>query len=247
MVHDEAMKERKAKHRLYAPSLDGRAVELSASEAHHALHVLRLREGDEVELFDGAGGVAWGALRPSGRKAAAVEVADRQSAARPEPVLELAFACPKGKRLDWLVEKAAELGTARLTPLVFSRSATQPSAHALERLGAICIAAAKQCGANFLPEVGRPVELGDFLAANRAGLRLLGSVEAKTSLPSALTGYRRGKGIAVLIGPEGGLAEAETAEAVAAGFVPVGLGGLTLRIETAAAAMLAAVTAFLAE
>ena len=247
MVHDEAVKERKAKHRLYAPSLDGRAVELSASEAHHALHVLRLREGDEVELFDGAGGVAWGALRPSGRKAAAIEVAGRRSAARCEPVVELAFACPKGKRLDWLIEKATELGAARLTPVVFSRSATQPSAHALERLGAICIAAAKQCGANFLPEVGRPVELGDFLAANRAGLRLLGSVEAKTSLPSALTGYKRGEGVAVLIGPEGGLTEAETTAAEDAGFVPVRLGDLTLRVETAAAAMLAAVTAFLTD
>jgi 16S rRNA (uracil1498-N3)-methyltransferase len=247
MVHDEAMKERKAKHRLYAPSLDGRAVELSASEAHHALHVLRLREGDEVELFDGAGGVARGGLRPSGRKAAAVEVAGRRSAARPEPVVELAFACPKGKRLDWLIEKATELGAARLTLVVFSRSASQPSAHALERLGAICIAAAKQCGANFLPQVARPVELGDFLAANQAGLRLLASAEAKTSLPSALTGYKRGEGITALIGPAGGLTDAETAAAVEAGFVPVRLGDLTLRVETAAAATLAAVTAFLAE
>ena len=131
--------------------------------------------------------------------------------------------------------------------MVFSRSAGQPSAHALARLGAICIAAAKQCGTNFLPEVGRPVELGDFLAAARSGLRLLASADAKASLPSALTGYRRGEGVAVLIGPEGGLTEAETTAAVDAGFVPVGLGGLILRVETAAAAMLAAVTAFLTE
>ena len=261
MVHDvfrccyrqglvSKVNEHRATHRFFTPSLGGDAVELPASEAHHALHVLRLRAGDEVELFDGAGGVAWGALRPAGRKAAAVDVTGRQLVPRPEPVVELGFASPKGKRLDWLIEKATELGAARLTPVVFSRSVAgraEPSQHALERLRAICIAAAKQCGASFLPEITGPVKLVDFLAAARAGVRILGAVEAKTSLPSALTGYRPGAGIGVLIGPEGGLTDAERAAAVDAGFVPVRLGDLTLRIETAAAALLVAVNAFLAD
>ena len=147
-------------------------------------------------------------------------------------------------------EFATELGAARLTPVVFSRSVggrAEPSGHALDRLRAICIAAAKQCGANFLPEIDRPVKLADVLASTRAGIRLLGAVEAKVSLPGALTGYRTGAGVGVLIGPEGGLTDAEMAAATDAGFVPVRLGGLTLRIETAAAVLLALVNTFLAD
>jgi len=232
---------------IHTRDINGEDIRITGSDVHHIKDVLRLGPGAKVVCIDESA---------AEHEVNLTEVAEDTvtgriiKTTRPErPIVEVALfqGLPKGRKFDFVVEKATELGAVRLTPVVFGRSATQPSAHALERLGAICIAAAKQCGANFLPEVGRPVELGDFLAANRAGLRLLGSVEAKTSLPSALTGYKRGEGVAVLIGPEGGLTEAETTAAVDAGFVPVRLGDLTLRVETAAAAMLAAVTAFLTD
>ena len=100
------MSEFGAKHRFFAESVTGPVVELPAGQAHHALHVMRLSAGDMVEVFDGSGEVVTGSLRPTGRRAAQVEVTDRRSGEPPPgPSVELAFAVPKGRRLDWLLEK----------------------------------------------------------------------------------------------------------------------------------------------
>ena len=233
------------KHRFFAESIAGGSVELSTGEAHHALHVLRLRDGAAVEVFDGAGGAAEGVFRPTGRKGGVIEIVERRQAAdRSEPVIELAFATPKGKRLDWLIEKATELGAAALSPVVFERSIAGPGRGEgpSDRWRGTCIAAAKQCGADFLPEIRRARGLEEFLAAATAGARILGDSAGAAGAAEALAAGSVG-GVAILIGPEGGLTEPERAGAIQAGFTPVRLGELTLRIETAAVALLAAVRA----
>ena len=109
--------------RFFALPINPPAVELPAAEAHHALNVLRLRAGMEVEVFDGQGAHAVGRISHArhGQVTVTVLRVDPPTC-RPEPVVHLAFAVPKGKRLDWLLEKATELGAASLQPVVFQRS-----------------------------------------------------------------------------------------------------------------------------
>lgn len=240
-------------HRFFVEAIPADVVELPADQAHHAAGVLRLRSGQEVEVFDGAGGAATGTLKVAGRGRVLVHIVSQHPAKpRPEPITELAFAVPKGKRLDWLLEKATELGAARLVPVVFERSVARPevSEHAHARWRGICIAAAKQCGLDFLPEIAAPVDLRAHIATVTAEIKLLGSAESACSVPQALSAWSAGKRpegtplsgrVAILVGPEGGLTEPEQAQAQAAGFVPVRLGSLTLRVETAAIALLATV------
>ncbi|MCD4700179.1 MAG: 16S rRNA (uracil(1498)-N(3))-methyltransferase [Phycisphaerae bacterium] len=236
------MKVSRETRRFFVESLDGETVELSAVEAHHSLDVLRLTDGTEVEVFDGIGGSADGTLHLHSRKQAEVHILRRRRAQdRPEPLVELAFAVPKGKRLDWLLEKTTELGAARLIPVIFERSVakTAPS----NRWRRTCIAAAKQCGADFLPEIASARKLPDFLAETDADIRILGDAGGEMSIPIVIKKWSSGKRITVLIGPEGGLTDAEDTAAGEAGFLPVRLGNFTLRVETAAVALLAAVNA----
>ena len=237
------------RHRFYASDLSGEVVDLDAAQAHHAGDVLRLRKGQAVELFDGAGQVAAGIVQELGRRRLAVAVTQRQWLARTGPAVELAFAVPKGKRLDWLLEKATELGAARLCPVVFERSVATPelSGHAQERWLATCIAAAKQCRIAFLPEIAAPLELRRYLEQCTATCRLMGDPDATETIAQALAGRSSSSDktglLAVLTGPEGGITEAEAGLAAKAGFNPVRLGRNVLRVETAPIALLAAVQA----
>ena len=205
------MKTGRETRRFFVESLDGKVVELSAGETHHAIDVLRLADGAEVEVFDGAGGSADGILHLHGRKQAKVHILQqyRRAMERPEPVVELAFAVPKGKRLDWLLEKATELGAASLSPVLFHRSVatTAPSGRWLKT----CIAATKQCRSNFLPEIAPARALSDFLAEVEADIRILGNASGEMSIPTAIKEWSSGKRIVILIGPEGGLTDDETA------------------------------------
>ncbi|HET6428962.1 MAG TPA: RsmE family RNA methyltransferase [Phycisphaerae bacterium] len=232
------------RHRFFADSIAEDVVALPAEEAHHALHVLRLTDGTALEVFDGMGGVGEGVLRVPDRRGASVEIRLRRSA-RPvaAPVVELGFAVPKGKRLDWLLEKATELGAGVLAPVVFARSVARPdlSGKARARWRAHCIAAAKQCRADLLPEIRPPEELTDFLARPLAGV--FGDPAAGHSLATALAELAGAQRVRILVGPEGGMTDPERAAAEAAGLTPVRLGGYVLRTETAAVAMLAAVRA----
>lgn len=241
-----AKKDRNPRRRFFVESLETDRFELSADQAHHALNVLRLTDGAEVALFDGAGGVAEAVLRVCGRKRLEVHVLQRRQATeRPEPLVELAFAIPKGKRLDWLLEKATELGAARLSPVVFERSVVIPTIgeEARSRWRKTCIVAAKQCGAEFLPEITPARMLAEFLADVEADIRIRGDVAGDLTVPAALKDWSAGKRIVILIGPEGGFTAAEADAANDARFRHTRLGNLILRIETAAVALLAVVKA----
>jgi len=233
-----------ARHRFFAESLEGDLVALSSDQAHHARDVLRLATEAEVEVFDGAGGVAAGRLQLSGRQAVAVRVLERRRApAPPGPTVEIAFSIPKGKRLDWLLAKATELGAAAVAPVVFERSVVRPtwSEHAHRRWRAVCVAAAKQCGANVLPHILPPRPVAVYLAGRGDRLGVFGQTAQAEDLPAVLAGLPAGRGIAALVGPEGGMTAAERQGALDAGFRPVRLGGYVLRVETAALAILAAI------
>ena len=238
--------------RFFADNLGGDMVELSTAESHHALHVLRLTSGETVELFDGRGNLADGEIAKARRGKVSVRVAGRRRAAdRPRPQVHLAFAAAKGKRLDWLLAKATELGAASLTPVHFERSVVKPADLAgtkRERWRGQCVAAAKQSHLNWLPEIRGPLALGAYLQNfdSARGVGLAGSVSPQAApVRDALDAASAGSAgeVHVLVGPEGGMTDAEYAAAEAAGFVPVRLGYATLRIETACVALIAAVVA----
>jgi len=240
--------------RFHAPDLSAKIVRLSAGEAHHALHVLRLGTGAAVTLFDGRGSVADGHVATVRRSAVDVRVEARRPAEpRPGPTVHVAFAVPKGKRLDWLLEKATELAAASLEPVLFERSVAAGGLARLsptkrQRWQAHCIAAAKQSGLNWLPDLADPRTLGDFLADALTGpagyVGLVGVVNGGSKpIREVLSQAPAGRELCLLIGPEGGLTRSELVDAVQAGFVPVRLGRTTLRVETAALALLAAAMA----
>ena len=236
------------RRRFFVEAVTEPSVKLPAGEARHASRVLRLKAGAAVELFDGRGGVAEGHLESIARDEAIVRVDSiRRAAGRDEPVVHLAFAVPKARRLDWLLEKACELGAASLRPVVFERSVSggdKLSPAGRDRRRARCIAAAKQCGLDFLPDIHDSAALVDFIPTVSDCLAIVGSGDATAQvLPAAIAQWRPGREICILVGPEGGLTETELDAATDAGFVPVRLGRATLRVETAVIALLAAATA----
>jgi 16S rRNA (uracil1498-N3)-methyltransferase len=218
-------------------------AELTDQARHYLRDVLRLSPGAAVELFDGRGG-AWEAIVEPGFAALAVG-APRPALAR-GPVLSLLFALSKGEKGDLVVQKATELGVARLCPWTAERSVVRLEAgKGLERAarwGRIAAEAARQCGRADLPVVEAPVGLVAALAAVPAGHRLV-VLHGPGGAPLGDLGLEGAPGVALVVGPEGGLTEGELEACQRAGAVRGALGPRTLRAETAAIAGVAALQA----
>ncbi|REK26290.1 MAG: 16S rRNA (uracil(1498)-N(3))-methyltransferase [Planctomycetota bacterium] len=229
-------------------------VRLTDSEAHHLIHVMRAQVGDEVVLFDGSGTEAAARVAELGRTDAVLAVLSRDQVDRELPFrLTLAVALPKGDRQKWLVEKAVELGVARLLPLKTKRGVAQPVTSAIERLRRSVIEAAKQCGRNRLMEIGEPVEVVDLFSEWAAeDLALVAHPESDGAAATApwtgpavtlgeVSSQRGSDGhVVVAIGPEGGFADEELAAAAEAAWRRLDLGPRILRVETAALTVAAA-------
>lgn len=244
--------------RVYSPRPIGAAgseLELDAAAAQHVTRVLRLRAGAMLTLFDGRGG-EWTvqiARLVSGR--CSVRIDAHRPIERESPLhLTLLQALARGEKMDWVLQKATELGVARILPVATERSVVQldeeRAGRRVEHWQAVVAAACEQCGRNRLPEVLAPRSLEAacrLAAATPATTRLVlapGSPEtlASVAVNSATPGEPKlpsTRDIALLIGPEGGLSEVELGYASAAGFAPVSLGPRVLRTETAAIAALA--------
>ncbi len=220
---------------------------LPADEARHASRVLRMRVGDAVSLFDGVGARAEGVLSAVTKRDVRVTLGEVRFTERPGRRVELAFAVPKGKRLDWLLEKTTELACTTLQPVRFERSVageTTFSDGKRERWLDRCIAACKQSGGAWLPELRDPVTLEEYLGECDAPVRWLGDPSASARpMMAAVHEVQPDAAAAILVGPEGGLTDDEIEASRAAGFAPVRLGHTVLRVETACVAMLAGVRA----
>jgi len=243
----------RAPHRFHhpgpiGPRAPGERLLLPVSESHHLIDVLRLREGTPIDLFDAAG--ATYRARFVGRRDGCAEIellAPLDSASPAGPVVKLAVAMLKRRAMDLLIEKLSELGVDTLQPLHTRRSVIPPRAEdepgVPERWSRLAIAAAKQCGRPRPLSLPPPMAVEHWLQADRPPAD--GLVAAFGGNPRPLGEWLRqrpalDRPIWIAIGPEGGWTPAEQAAFESAGYVPVGLGPLTLRAETAAIAAAAA-------
>jgi len=242
-------------HRFYIPparwNLD--APVLDAGEAHHCTDVLRLAAGDRVTLFNGQGAEATAQITSIARDAVALKVL-QSARTGPLPVqVTLAQAIPKGKNMEFILQKAVELGAARIVPIQSERTVVQLDpddlARKREKWQSTVIEAAKQCGQNWLPEVATPVAPRAFFeSAPRFDLMLIASLqpdarrfrEVLAEFASAMPSGTRN--VLVMVGPEGDFTPAELALAKSHGCRPVSLGPIVLRTETAALYCLSAIS-----
>jgi 16S rRNA (uracil1498-N3)-methyltransferase len=242
-----------------APVAAGKRVIVEGSAANHIARVLRLRSGDALTVFDGSGGEFGARIEEFRKEAVVVAVEEHRPLDRESPLpLTLVQGISRGERMDWIIQKATELGASRIVPVFTKRSVVRLDGKQAERKlqhwRAITVAACEQCGRNRIPDLAAPVDFFDMLAGDSSGhpdsagrpdsAGHSDSVGA-TRLLLSPTGDLRiddlqdvGKGITVLIGPEGGLEEVEQEAAIAAGFKAVRLGPRVLRTETAAIAAL---------
>jgi 16S rRNA (uracil1498-N3)-methyltransferase len=232
--------------RFYCPQplVNGSTVELPEAVAHH-LHVVRLQPGAALTLFNGDGGQYRATLVESGKRraTAVIDGHEANDAEAPYPVT-LAQGLPEGSKMDWIIEKAVELGVAAIQPLAAARSVVRLSGERLEKRQAhwhgVIVAASEQCGRNRLAQLLPMADVQPWLSstAGAGTTRILLSPRATESL----AGWARAnapQAVTLLIGPEGGLTPQEEDAAVAAGALSLSMGPRVLRTETAGLAALA--------
>ncbi len=223
-----------------AEPIDGPTVTLAGSEAHHLLHVMRAKPGFELVVFDGHGGHFEAEVVGCQRSTVELSVGPRQAIECELPYeLTLAVSLPKGDRQRWLLEKSVELGVTRFLPLQTSRSVGKGESN--DKLARYVIEASKQCGRNRLMEIARPIAWPSFVAEATFGQRLIAHPGGQP-MSEIDCETNAGDKLLLAIGPEGGFTEEEVTQAVEASWERVGLGARILRIETAAVALVSALT-----
>lgn len=235
------------------PLAAGARIALPDALAHHAVRVLRLRAGEAITLFNGLGGEFPAVLEIDGKAGYAQLGEFNPREAELGGRITLAQGLPSGDKMDWVVEKAVELGAARVCPIAAQRSVLQLSGARLEKRVAhwqrIAQSAAEQCGRNRLMAVDAPQALADWLAQPTDGLRLLCHPEADQDLAGLLQGGSGASGasgvqaLTLLVGPEGGWSDKELDAARQAGVQAVRFGPRVLRTETAGLALISAISA----
>ena len=218
------------------PLSDRACIELGAGQANYLGNVMRMGEDAELLVFDGRSGEWLARIAEAGKKRMTLSVERQTRESETVPDVWLAFAPVKRTQTDWLVEKATELGAARLIPEMTQRTVAERVK--LERLESIAIEAAEQCGRTILPELAEPLSLARFLEQREASRTLFFANEAGGERAS--DAFKAGPAC-ILTGPEGGFTDDERAAVRAvSNSVPISLGPRILRAETAALAALSA-------
>jgi 16S rRNA (uracil1498-N3)-methyltransferase len=217
---------------------------LPPDAAHHASRVLRLREGDPVQIFDGLGNERHGVIAEPGGKRVVVGNLTAVDSDRESPLkVLLAQALASSEKMDWVIQKATELGVAEIQPIDTERSVARLSAERtgkrLEHWQQVAISACEQCGRNTLPQIHAPLDIMVWLQKMQqmSDAKLILLPQGAVSLHAHPKPLAR---VALLIGAEGGFTQAESDTALQCGFIPIRMGARVLRTETAAIAGLAA-------
>jgi 16S rRNA (uracil1498-N3)-methyltransferase len=234
-------------HRFYLSPAEVKAgpVTLAGREAHHALHVLRLRRGDQMTVLDGTGREFLCAVENFDRDKIQLALLETKTIPAPPCSITLLQAVPKGKIIESIVQKATELGVARIVPLLTERVVMdlddKHAARKAEKWQQVAIEAIKQCGTAWLPRVEAPMTPKEFLArGEKFEMPIIASLQPGAQHPrqyfqkfQSQHGHKP-QSACVWIGPEGDFTPEEVAAITAAGALPITLGRLVLRVETAA-------------
>jgi 16S rRNA (uracil1498-N3)-methyltransferase len=234
-------------HRFYLPPerCAGDSLRLDGREAHHALHVLRLKRGELVTVLDGNGNEFMCTVENAARNAVTLSVSLKNFVpALPCPVT-LLQAVPKGKIIESIIQKSVELGARRIVPILSERVVThlddEDAENKREKWQTVAIEAVKQCGAAWLPKVEAPVTIEQFLARKeKFDLSLVGSLQKERRHPREVLSEfetkhgRLPQSVGVWVGPEGDFTLDELKTIQSSGALPISLGNLVLRVETAA-------------
>ncbi|WP_397450421.1 16S rRNA (uracil(1498)-N(3))-methyltransferase [Pseudomonas sp. NA-150] len=207
--------------------------ELPEAQAHYIGRVLRMAEGDALQLFDGSGSEFRGTLLEVGKKRVRVQLSEQFAGQIESPLkIHLGQGLSRGERMDWAIQKATELGVSEITPIVSERCEVRLKDERAEKRQLhwqqIAISACEQCGRSVVPVIHPPLALSEWLKQTEADLKL---VLHPVSEP--MTSHAKPATLAFLIGPEGGLNDAEVEQAQDAGFHAARLGPRVLRTETA--------------
>jgi 16S rRNA (uracil1498-N3)-methyltransferase len=234
-------------HRFYLPPehCAGSTLRLDGREAHHALHVLRLKHGELVAVLDGIGNEFMCTVESAARNSAMLSVSLKNFVPAPPCSVTLLVGVPKGKIIESIIQKAVELGARRIVPILSERVVTQLDGEDAEKKRDkwqnVAIEAIKQCGAAWLPKVESPVTIEQFLASpEKLDLSLVGSLQKERRHPREILREfeaqhgRLPQNVGVWVGPEGDFTPDELKAIQNSGAQPVSLGRLVLRVETAA-------------
>lgn len=215
-------------------------VELEAGPAHHVAKVLRMQAGRELVLFNGDGGEYAAVITEAGKRSVTVSVSDCAMPERESPLqTELAIGMSRGERMDWVIQKATELGVSRIQPLITGRTEVKLSGDRLEKRlqhwQQTIISACEQCQRNRLPELRAPLALPRYLDACDTAARYV--LHHRTD--QQLKDTTKPASVSLLVGPEGGLSDDEILLAQRHEFNALALGPRVMRTETAPVAALA--------
>lgn len=224
--------------RLYLnhPLSAGQPITLDRAQAHYLFNVMRLDIGGEIAVFNGHNGEWTANITAAGKRGGEIQCLAQTRSQLDPPDLWLLFAPIKKARTDFIVEKATELGAARICPV--TTDFTNSERVRVDRLNAHAVEAAEQCGGTFVPDVAAPQKLSQVLQNWDPARRILFCDETQTDAQTAFAKLPKGPW-AILIGPEGGFSDAERQRLLALDFVyRASLGPRILRADTAAVAAL---------
>jgi 16S rRNA (uracil1498-N3)-methyltransferase len=216
---------------------------LEGDEAKHLSQVLRIQPGATLTVFDGLGNHAEARVLSVSKQRVDLMLELAESTPTPLPEITLAQSIPKGKNMDWIVQKAVELGVSRIQPLVTRHTIVSPGEDKAEKWRRTALEACKQCGQFTIPVIEDPLPFAEWIA-NRppADLEIIASLaDDPKNFRETLQSRPDVESITIAIGPEGDFSPEETTAALAAGFIPVTLGDLVLRVETATMFCLSAI------
>lgn len=225
---------------LPGPLRAGAISELEREPSHHLCRVLRMGDGDAVQVFDGKGARHAGVIAQADPRRCRILVGEAQPALPESPLrLTLAQCVSAGEKMDWTIEKAVELGVSAIVPLLSQRSVVRldpgRAQRRTEHWNRLIIAACMQCGRDRAPTLSEPMPLTDWLAS-RSGFGLVLDPDSRQPIGSMAV---PAGGVDLLVGPESGLSPQEVAAATAAGMTRASLGPRVLRTETAGLAAIA--------
>lgn len=222
---------------------------LEGDEAKHLAQVLRIQPDQWITVFDGLGNFAEAKVLSVSKQRVDLMLGLAESQPAPLPEITLAQAIPKGKNMDWIVQKAVELGVTKIQPLVTRHTIVSPGDEKAEKWRRTALEACKQCAQFTIPVIEDPLPFAEWITKQDASdLKIIASLaENPRGFRETLTAHPHAESVTLLIGPEGDFSPDETTAALAAGFIPVTLGDLVLRVETATMFCLSAIRFHYAE